>query len=64
MKVRDVLRCLELDGRYMARTRGSHRLFKHSVKKGIVVAAGHSGKEVGSGTLKSIWKQAELEDRS
>jgi len=34
------------------------------VKKGIVVVAGHFSKEVAPSTLKSIWKQAELEDQS
>lgn len=34
------------------------------IKKGIVVVAGHPGKDVAPGTLKSIWKQAELEERS
>ncbi|MBI4339993.1 MAG: type II toxin-antitoxin system HicA family toxin [Chloroflexi bacterium] len=62
MNIRDVLRRLREDGWYIDRTRGSHRILKHPVKKGIVVVAGHPSKEVASGTLKSIWKQAELED--
>jgi len=64
MKVRDVLKRLKEDGWYVARTRGSHRVLKHLVKEGIVVVAGHPSKDVAPGTLKSIWKQAELEDRS
>jgi predicted RNA binding protein YcfA (HicA-like mRNA interferase family) len=64
MKVRDVLKRLEEDGWYVARTRGSHRVLKHPVKRGIVVVAGHPGKDVAPGTLKSVWKQAELEDHS
>jgi len=42
--------------------RGSHRILKHSLKKGIVVVAGHPSKDLAPGTLKSVWKQAELED--
>ena len=61
MKVRDVLRRLREDGWYLARTRGSHRVLKHPTKQGIVVLAGHPGKDVARGTLRSVWKQAELE---
>ena len=62
MKIRDVLKRLQDDGWQIARTRGSHRILKHSVKSGIVVVAGQPSKDVAAGTLKSIWKQAELED--
>ena len=62
MKVRDVLRRLGDDGWYVDRTRGSHRVLKHATKPGIVVVSGHATKEVAPGTLRSIWKQAQLED--
>jgi predicted RNA binding protein YcfA (HicA-like mRNA interferase family) len=62
MKIRDVLKRLQEDGWYMARQRGSPRVLKHPVKKGIVVVAGHPSKELAPGTRKSIWKHAELED--
>jgi predicted RNA binding protein YcfA (HicA-like mRNA interferase family) len=45
-------------------TRGSHRVLKHPSKTGVVVVAGQLAKDVAPGTLKSIWKQAELEDPS
>ena len=45
----------------MARTKGSHRVLRHATKKGIVVVAGQSGKDVAAGTLKSIVTQAGLE---
>lgn len=45
------------------RTRGTHRVLKHPVKKGILVIAGHPGKDMATGTLKSVLKQAELEDQ-
>ncbi|GAF76594.1 unnamed protein product [marine sediment metagenome] len=44
--------------------RGSHRVLKHPRKSGAVVVAGQLGKDVAVGTLKSIWKQAELEDEA
>lgn len=62
MKVRDVIKILEADGWYLARTRGSHRHFKHPVKTGLVTVAGKMSIDVPIGTLKSIWKQAQLED--
>ncbi len=62
MKVRDVLKRLREDGWYEHRTRGSHRVLKHPTKTGIVVVAGQLGKDVAVDTLRSIWKQAELEN--
>ncbi|WP_254173582.1 type II toxin-antitoxin system HicA family toxin [Planktothrix pseudagardhii] len=64
MKVREVLKRLEADGWYEARMRGSHRVLKHPEKSGIVVVLGNFSDEVAIGTLKSIWKQAQLEDQS
>lgn len=63
MKIRDVLRRLAEDEWRVVRIRGSHRLLKHAAKAGIVVVAGKPSKDVAPGTLKSIWRQAELEDR-
>ena len=62
MKIRDVLKRLRQDGWYEVRQRGSHRIFKHPKKSGIVVVPGHPSDDVAIGTLKSIWKQAQLED--
>jgi predicted RNA binding protein YcfA (HicA-like mRNA interferase family) len=62
MKVRDLLRRLTQDGWREVRTRGSHRILKHPIKTGIVVIAGQPNKDIAIGTLKSIAKQAELED--
>ena len=64
MKVREIVKKLELDGWYQARMRGSHRVFKHPEKTGIVVVLGSFGDEVAIGTLKNIWKQAQLENES
>lgn len=62
MKVRDILKRLEADGWYEARMKGSHRVLKHPEKAGIVVVPGNFSDQVAIGTLKSIWKQAQLEE--
>ena len=60
MKVRDVLALLEEDGWYVARTRGSHRQYKHSTKPGLVTIAGHPSHDLAPGTFSSVLKQAGL----
>ncbi len=62
MKVRDVLKKLEEDGWFIARTRGSHRQLKHATKLGTVTVAGKPSIDMPIGTLKSIWKQAQIEE--
>jgi predicted RNA binding protein YcfA (HicA-like mRNA interferase family)/predicted RNase H-like HicB family nuclease len=56
VKVREVIRLIEQDGWCLARTRGSHRHFKHPAKPGIVTIAGHPGVDIPKGTLNSILK--------
>jgi predicted RNA binding protein YcfA (HicA-like mRNA interferase family) len=60
VKVRDLIRQLEEDGWYLARTKGSHRQFKHPTKRGTVTVAGKPNIDVPPGTLNSILKQAGL----
>ena len=62
MKVREVIEKLEADGWYLARTRGSHRQFKHPIKPGTVTVPGKLSKDLAIGTLMSIWRQGQLED--
>ncbi len=62
MRVREVIKKLEQDGWYLKRTKGSHRQFKHPTKSGTVTVSGKLSKEVPIGTLKSIWKQAQIEE--
>lgn len=62
MKVRDVLKLIVADGWFLVRTRGSHRQYKHNSKKGLVTIAGKPNDDLAIGTLKSIFKQAGLED--
>ncbi|MFH1113447.1 MAG: type II toxin-antitoxin system HicA family toxin [Pseudomonadota bacterium] len=60
MKVRDVIRLVEDDGWYIARTKGSHRQYRHYTKRGLVTVAGHPQDDIAPGTLNSILKQAGL----
>lgn len=60
VKVKEVIKTLENGGWYLDRTRGSHRIFKHLSKSGIVVVPGKLSDDIPVGTLSSIWKQAKL----
>jgi predicted RNA binding protein YcfA (HicA-like mRNA interferase family) len=60
MKVREVVKLLEADGWCLARTRGSHRQYKHPTKAGTVTVSGKPNVDVPPGTLNSILKQAGL----
>jgi predicted RNA binding protein YcfA (HicA-like mRNA interferase family) len=60
VKVREVIRLLEGDGWQLARTRGSHRQFKHPTKAGTVTVSGKLGLDMPPGTLNSVLKQAGL----
>ena len=60
MKVREVIKMIELDGWFYVVTRGSHRQFKHPVKRGRVTVSGHPNDDLRPGTLNSILKQAGL----
>jgi predicted RNA binding protein YcfA (HicA-like mRNA interferase family) len=62
MKVRDVLRLLKEDGWFLVGQIGSHRQFKHAAKSGKVTVPGKSSDNIAIGTLKSIFRQAGLED--
>jgi len=60
MKVKEVLKLLEEDGWYLARTKGSHRQLRNSNKPGTVTVSGKPSIDVPPGTLNSILKQAGL----
>jgi predicted RNA binding protein YcfA (HicA-like mRNA interferase family) len=62
MKVREVIKLIEEDGWYLARTRGSHRQFKHPTKSGLVTIVGKPSDDLAPGTLNSILKQAQLKE--
>ena len=54
MKVRDIIKLIENDGWYYVRTKGSHRQYKHPVKKGRVTVPGKLSDDLMAGTLNSI----------
>ena len=60
MKVKEVIKLIEADGWYLARTKGSHRQFKHSTKLGLVTVLGKPSDDLAIGTRDSILKQAGL----
>jgi len=60
MKVKKLIKILENDGWHLARTRGSHRQFRHLSKTGLVTVAGKSNDDLAPGTQNSIFKQAGL----
>jgi predicted RNA binding protein YcfA (HicA-like mRNA interferase family) len=47
----------------LARTRGIHRQFVHPQKQGTVTVSGHPGDDVHPKTLKSVLRQAGLEEQ-
>jgi predicted RNA binding protein YcfA (HicA-like mRNA interferase family) len=59
MNSRELIRMLEKDGWKEIRVTGSHHHFKHSVKLGLVTVP-HPKKDLPTGTVKSILKQAGL----
>ena len=60
MKIKEAITLLEKEGWYLARTKGSHRQYKHPSLKGLVTIAGKLSDELAPGTLNSILKQARL----
>ena len=64
IKVRDLIQILERDGWSQIAQKGSHRQFKHPVKRGKVTVPGKLSEELPLGTWKSILRQAELGGQS
>ena len=58
--VQDAIRLIRDDGWVLARTRGSHRQYKHQEKPGLVTIAGNAHDDLAPGTWNSILKQAGL----
>jgi predicted RNA binding protein YcfA (HicA-like mRNA interferase family) len=63
VKPRELIRLLERDGWFLVRSKGSHQIFAHKTKKGLIVVALHAGMDIPIGTLRSILKQAGLEEK-
>jgi len=52
---------IEKDGWFLVRQKGSHKQYKHAVKKGLVTISAHKqSDEIAPGTLASIFKQAQI----
>jgi predicted RNA binding protein YcfA (HicA-like mRNA interferase family) len=64
MKVREIIKVIEVDGWYKVRTKGDHRQFHHPVKPGTVTVAGKLSEDVPIGTLNNILKQSGLKGGS
>lgn len=62
IKVRDIIKQIEADGWYLARTRGSHRQYKHPTKSGLVTVPGKLSDDLAIGTSNNILKQAQLRE--
>lgn len=62
MKVKEVIKIIENNGWVLRRTKGSHRQYKHENKTGLVTVAGHPSDDLAPKTLKSIFKQAGIEN--
>ncbi len=62
MNSREVIKALKKDGWYEVNHVGSHKQFKHARKKGRVTVP-HPGRDLPTGTLKSIEKQAGIKLR-
>ncbi|KAA6326341.1 hypothetical protein EZS27_024536 [termite gut metagenome] len=57
--VREIIRIIKKDGWYENRQKGSHKQFKHPVKKGTVTITDH-GKDLNEFEINSILQQAGL----
>lgn len=60
MSSREIIKLLKKDGWYLVRIKGDHHHFKHPYKKGLVTVP-HPRKDLKTGTLANILKQAGLE---
>lgn len=60
MKVREVIRVLLENGWFLARTKGSHRQFKHPSIPNVVTVPGKFSDDIPPGTLNNILKKAGL----
>ncbi len=63
IKVREMIRILEQDGWYLVAFEGSHRHFKHDLKKGWVTVPGKLGSDWRAGTENSFLRQVELREK-
>ena len=61
MKVKEIIKIIENDGWYVVRQKGSHKQYKHSIKRGLVTIPVHRlSDDLSQGLENSILKQAGL----
>ena len=58
---KQVIKIIKKDGWYRVRVKGSHYIFKHPIKKGIVPVPVHSG-DMRDGTVKNIFILAGIKE--
>lgn len=64
MKTKEIIKLIEADGWYEVRQKGSHKQYKHPVKKGLVTVPVHRlSNDLTPGLEKSILKQAQIEKK-
>ncbi len=64
MKTKEIIKLIEADGWYEVRQKGSHKQFKHPIKKGLVTVPVHRlSNDLSPGLEKSILKQAQIEKK-
>lgn len=56
---REIIQILIDDGWHLERVRGDHHQFKHPTKKGLITVT-HPKKDMPIGTVKKIFRDAEL----
>jgi predicted RNA binding protein YcfA (HicA-like mRNA interferase family) len=61
LKVREVIKELENAGWRQVRTKGDHRIFRHSDGR-ITVVSGQLGDDVRPGTYKAILRQTKIKE--
>ena len=62
LAAKDLIRILRKNGFVLFSSRGSHQHFVHPAKKMKVTIPVHAGKIIGPGLMKSILKQAEIDE--
>lgn len=64
MKTKEIIKLIEDDGWYSVRQSGSHRQFKHGIKKGLTTIPIHRlSNDLTPGLEKSILKQAQIDTK-
>jgi predicted RNA binding protein YcfA (HicA-like mRNA interferase family) len=64
VKTKEIIKIVENDGWFAVRQSGSHRQYKHAIKKGLVTIPIHRlSNDLSPGLEKSILKQAQIEPK-